>query len=1372
MKRTIRALCAYALVVVPSVAAMAQVPGEVSQISPSDAVTGLPVMPTFKWFTEPLSDNYRVIISTSASAGNAVTSPAAADTIHTLAISLDNGREYYWNVRGNNGDGDGPLTTWRSFVTVPGGATQVTLTSPSNGATDVAIDPTLTWVGVGGATTYHLQVSTSSDFGTTVVDNASVGTTQFTPALNNSQTYYWRVKASNAAEHNWSSTWSLTTVAAPAPGPVTQISPTAASTDLSVMPTFKWFTESLSDDYTLIVSTSASEGDAIVSTVIADTFHTLVSALDNGREYYWNVRGKNANGTGPLATWRSFITISGGAMQVALTSPGNGATEVAIDQTLTWGSVGGASSYHLQVSTSSDFGTTVVDNPSVGTTQFTPALDVNETYYWRVKASNAGTYNWSETWSFSTITVDPPVAPALISPPNGATGVTTGPLFAWNSATGADSYRIDVSTDPGFGTTVISETGAGTTYQAGGLLGGQAYFWRVEALNAGGGATSSIWSFTTDAGAVPGAVSLISPLDAATDLTVMPSFKWSSESLSDDYTLFVSTSASTGDAVVTQAVADTFHTLASPLENGRQYYWNVRGNNSNGAGALSTWRSFITVTGGAKQVVLTNPGNGATDVALEPYLKWNAVTGATTYRLQVSTSANFGTTVIDDASIAIAEYQATLNHTQTYYWRVRASNAAEHNWSETWSFTTLTLSIPGVVALKAPGNGGTGISINLNLTWFSEPASDLYDFQLSTSNEFSSPLVDESGLADTTLSAPELMYGTPYLWRVRGTNAAGAGAWSQAWSFTTISGGPQKVVLTDPSNGGVDADIAPLFKWSSVSGAASYALQVSKQSNFSSTVINRDAVVGTQFQAAALESFTKYYWRVRASNAGLGNWSDTWSFTTIVGTPDKVTLLLPADKTQNVTVNTVLVWNQAQKAKTYQVQMTEKEDDFTETSYEANGITGTSHQVPELIHGDVYWWRVRAVNDAGDGEWSEPWGYLTARGGDQQPLIVSPLPGETGVSLEPLLVWSSVPESAASKLGVAVTYHVQVATNFSFSGGSIVMEETMNPDTTFQAFGLLADTTYTWRVRASNAGPLNWTMTSSFVTGKGVPTQVVLESPVNGSVDIPLETNLIWTVPLRATSFNLQVSLDPAFTTVVISESGLTNVVHVVKNLDPMADYYWRVQAVNQDGIGDWSDVWAFSTVALSAPLAPVLISPLNGATEVSHRPLLTWNASATASSYKLEISTSPEFSTVSLVVVVTQPFYQAEALQVGQTYYWRVEARNAGGSSISDAWGFTTVLTTDTETDELPGVFALGQNYPNPFNPSTTLEFSMPVAAHALLVVYNIRGEEVTTLVDGSVPAGNHSVVWNAVDMPSGVYLYRFQAGDFVSTKKLTLAK
>jgi hypothetical protein len=85
---------------------------------------------------------------------------------------------------------------------------------------------------------------------------------------------------------------------------------------------------------------------------------------------------------------------------------------------------------------------------------------------------------------------------------------------------------------------------------------------------------------------------------------------------------------------------------------------------------------------------------------------------------------------------------------------------------------------------------------------------------------------------------------------------------------------------------------------------------------------------------------------------------------------------------------------------------------------------------------------------------------------------------------------------------------------------------------------------------------------------------------------------------------------------------------------------------------------------------------------------------------------------------------------------------------------------------------FKLNQNYPNPFNPSTTIEFSILKASFVTLKVYNILGEEVTTLVSKRLPAGSYRYGWDASSLASGVYLYRIQAGDFVDVKKMVLMR
>lgn len=93
-------------------------------------------------------------------------------------------------------------------------------------------------------------------------------------------------------------------------------------------------------------------------------------------------------------------------------------------------------------------------------------------------------------------------------------------------------------------------------------------------------------------------------------------------------------------------------------------------------------------------------------------------------------------------------------------------------------------------------------------------------------------------------------------------------------------------------------------------------------------------------------------------------------------------------------------------------------------------------------------------------------------------------------------------------------------------------------------------------------------------------------------------------------------------------------------------------------------------------------------------------------------------------------------------------------------------------EIAQAPEEFQLMQNYPNPFNPTTTIRFSLTNSSEVSLIVYDILGNEVQTLVNDVRDAGSHEVTFNAGNLSSGVYLYILKAGNFSATKKLMLMK
>jgi hypothetical protein len=93
-------------------------------------------------------------------------------------------------------------------------------------------------------------------------------------------------------------------------------------------------------------------------------------------------------------------------------------------------------------------------------------------------------------------------------------------------------------------------------------------------------------------------------------------------------------------------------------------------------------------------------------------------------------------------------------------------------------------------------------------------------------------------------------------------------------------------------------------------------------------------------------------------------------------------------------------------------------------------------------------------------------------------------------------------------------------------------------------------------------------------------------------------------------------------------------------------------------------------------------------------------------------------------------------------------------------------------ENSEIPVEFMLYQNYPNPFNPVTTINYDLPVAGVVRLVVYDILGKEIHTLINEKQTAGKYKVTWDAGTYPSGVYFYKITTGDYSETKKMILIK
>jgi len=138
---------------------------------------------------------------------------------------------------------------------------------------------------------------------------------------------------------------------------------------------------------------------------------------------------------------------------------------------------------------------------------------------------------------------------------------------------------------------------------------------------------------------------------------------------------------------------------------------------------------------------------------------------------------------------------------------------------------------------------------------------------------------------------------------------------------------------------------------------------------------------------------------------------------------------------------------------------------------------------------------------------------------------------------------------------------------------------------------------------------------------------------------------------------------------------------------------------------------------------------------------------------------------------------YNDENAVVTTLYYYWLEVVTYDGST--HLYGsFLYEPTTDITDDVYANKFYLAQNYPNPFNPETTIQFTTEnTEKNTELVIYNLKGQKVRTIVNEIFPAGQHSIIWDGKDgsgnsVSSGLYFYKLKAGRYTSTKKMILMK
>lgn len=292
---------------------------------------------------------------------------------------------------------------------------------------------------------------------------------------------------------------------------------------------------------------------------------------------------------------------------------------------------------------------------------------------------------------------------------------------------------------------------------------------------------------------------------------------------------------------------------------------------------------------------------------------------------------------------------------------------------------------------------------------------------------------------------------------------------------------PGQVSLVLPPNGSTNLFTTLTLSWNKLSGSPYYRLEYATDTVFSQNLKVTDSikvVVSASKTVSGLLFFQKYYWRVRAfTSEGNGEWSNIRNFTTVATIAGQVTLASPPNNATNIPTTTTLGWNKTGGADYYRIEYS-TDPSFIQNVKKVDSIkvlVSPTKKVTGLLDATAYYWRVQGFSSIGSMVWSPVWKFTTVTLPSQVTLIKpinNAFTGSTTVTAQ----WS--------RLSNTTYYRLEYAMDSAFTKNLKIIDTirvVVSP--TKIVSGLIKDTMYYWRMRASNGiGSGAWSLTWKFST--------------------------------------------------------------------------------------------------------------------------------------------------------------------------------------------------------------------------------------------------------------------------------------------------
>lgn len=944
-------------------------------------------------------------------------------------------------------------------------------------------------------------------------------------------------------------------------------------------------------------------------------------------------------------------------------------------------------------------------------------------WYWRVRVETPAPVSaYSTTMSFTKMWASPDNKPILNSPINDEKlDFYDSPIFSWQPVIGAALYKFQISSDVSFGSTNIKEDKPtlATMYQPLAKLDNGQYYWRVIPLDSANhsGTPSEIRSFTLAYGLVtdyPDEIpTLIEPLDKYDPdyvaPTFTPTFRWTAVRGVTKYTLQYTTdpTCNFGIAGYTTTI-DTTNTVYTPtvaFPNDVNYCWHVRAVSGK---SISDWsETWEFLKKWYIQAVPLTPVNNY-QYTKYPFFSWTPVPAAASYKIEVCEVNSFNPCP-KDGFVANAvnpyyvrpDFDWAKSDTGTWYWRVTpldgSNNSGKSSDGQPYprqasfvenydSFAPNLISplyyyhpnqfLPPDESIRMSPSEDRTTSLPI-FQWnhvfdMSGVEANAYRIQVDDDPTFSSPnwvFDTENNRAVPTADIPFSAQGdTDYYWHVCTLNTYDGGScispWSQVWKTRIdISKGLSKtstITLLRPLNGSESVEATPLLEWFPLDGANSYHVQISQDPYFNSMI---DDVIVPYPSYAPQESLAQrnlhmlnygtYYWRVLGlyNSSSVGGWSSPWRFQVASQSQWRRT------RTIGNTENRLVVANDpvADSVGTYELTNLYSSED-TDNWYFGFDVAGGADMAYGLYLDTDHIDGSGATNDARaynietiSAHKPEFAIYFLKRGGN--------------IGAHDVLIyrwdytqWAN-PPTFLDEVGGAIYYdgsYVEIRVPMTAIG--------MGEETNSISLSLFSIDEVSKNIQDTVPQSTDYSILDRF-TSVSERLNIILP-PTNASSD-PTEFSSVMPFFFDYPSdtpwegYNLQISLDPKFTTDVRDYNLTANVpyysppmyVEQTKVQDIQGDntYYWRIRPqyfAESNIAGAWSEAGRFNRQGFL---------PINLQVSVTFAtPSFSWDIVEGTKNYEIQIDDDPNFGSPINGSTTQTNFTLRDTLANG-TYFWRV---------------------------------------------------------------------------------------------------------------------